>query len=80
MKYEPALHRPIPMGTRVIVPGGYAAPESIRGRVSGISSVLCEVFIYIVILDTPLPTDYGDQEAIVVPGTMLEGENWKLET
>ncbi len=77
----PTMHKPIPVGTRVRVPAGYACADAITGTIVGISSWHV-VFMYIVSLDVPLDTDYGMQSAIVVHGPSLESEdgtaNWKF--
>jgi len=69
------------MGTKVIVPAGYAAIEAVTGTVVGIAS-LHVIFSYIVLLDSPLQTEYGEWKAIVVHGPSLEtpdGKNFRLE-
>lgn len=77
----PSMHKPIPMGTRVRVPAGYACANEIVGTVVGISSWHV-VFMYIVLLDEALDTDYGFQRAISVHGASLVSEdgsmNWKI--
>lgn len=79
--YQPTLHKPIPMGTRVRVPAGFCSVDPVLGRVAGISMIHV-VFGYIVILDTPIETEYGIQEAVSVTGSALESEdgkaNWRI--
>ena len=55
---QPALHKPIPMGSRVVVPDSYLKEKGITGTVAGISSTHI-LFTYIVILDKEVETDYG---------------------
>lgn len=77
---QPTLHKPVPLGTRVRVVGLSEAHPSITGEVAGIAS--CHViFIYIILLDTPIVDGYGAHRAIPCSGTMLEGldgTTWKL--
>jgi len=73
MKYGPTPRKSVPMGTRVVSPGGYCSTEVVKGRVVGIASVHM-VFHYIVLLDSPIETEYGTQGAITVLGSLLEGE------
>jgi hypothetical protein len=80
MIQQPTLHRPVPMGARVVVPEYYLGKPNITGTVAGIAS-LHIIFAYIVILDEEIDTEYGTQKAIVVNGPELvgvNGENWKL--
>lgn len=77
---EPALHKAVPMGTRVIVPALYLGAE-VTGVVSGIASMHV-IFGYIVILDESYMADFGEIRALVVWGTELKGingEDWKKE-
>ena len=77
----PSMHREVPMGTRVIVPAGYASVAELKGTVVGIASMHI-IFSYIVLLDEPAPSEYGDLRAVTVPGPQLSGENgenWRLE-
>ena len=80
MKYEPALHKSIPLQTRVIVPENYLGSDrdSYAGRVVGISA-LHIIFTYIVLLDVPVETEYGLTSAICVSGTELMNEQGKYE-
>lgn len=84
MKYEPTLHKSIPLQTRVIVPESYLGPdrESYAGRVVGIS-FLHVIFMYIVLLDVPVETEYGLTSAICVNGAELMNEQgeyaWRLK-
>lgn len=78
---QPALHKPIPMGSRVIIPDTYLKEKGITGTVAGISSTHI-LFTYIVILDKEVETDYGLMRAIVVNGPELRGvngEDWRLD-
>lgn len=82
--YEPALHNPVSLQTRVLVPEQYLGPnrESYAGRVVGIS-FLHVVFVYIVLLDVPIETEYGLTSAICVGGSELRNEQgeyqWRKE-
>lgn len=73
MKHTPTLHDEIPLGSRVIVPASYCSTEPVSGRVVGIASIHV-IFQYIVLLDTPIESEYGLNEAISVPGTLLRPE------
>lgn len=77
----PTMHKSIPMNTRVVIPKGNYYPEDLVGTVVGISSVFV-IFYYIVLLDVPIISEYGEQRAISVRGSVLESEdrlsNWKL--
>lgn len=80
MKYEPGLHKPVPMGVRVKVKAPYVAGEA-WGEVVGIAAVHV-IFTYIILLDNPIESVYGTVRAICVGGPELEGENgenWRLE-
>lgn len=77
---QPSLHKPIPMNSRVVVPAHYLG-KGVSGRVVGISSMHV-IFIYIVLLDVPIDSEYGRMEAISVSGSELNGEDgkhWRLE-
>lgn len=79
---QPTLHKPVPMNARVVVPvsaGLYHQP--LTGKVIGICSYHV-IFIYIVLLDTPINNGYGEMSAVPVPGSLLEspdGSNWRLD-
>jgi hypothetical protein len=79
---QPTLHRPVPLQTRVRIPQDYLGYEA-TGTVAGIASIHV-VFQYIVILDTPHPSDYGVNTAITVGGPQLMNERgeyeWRLES
>lgn len=78
MKYEPDLHKPVPMNARVIVPA-YAGGGT--GTVVGISSYHM-IFSYIVLLDNPIEKEDGPHQAFAVHGTDLvgvDGSDWKLD-
>lgn len=78
--YEPGLHKPVPMGTRVKVGRPYVDSERL-GTVVGVSSVHV-VFGYIVLLDEAIPTDYGPARAIVMNGPEIEtpeGVHFRLD-
>lgn len=77
---QPTLHKPVPMGARVRTPKHYLGEDKI-GTVEGIAFRHI-VFVYIVRLDEPIQTEYGEQRAIVIPGSELEGldgTNWRIE-
>lgn len=80
MKYEPALHKPVPMNSRVRLPLQWTVREA-KGTVVGISSMHV-IFIYIVLLDEAIETEYGTCKAMACPGSELESEdgltNWRL--
>lgn len=77
---EPALHKSVPMGARVRVPPHYHGHVA-TGTVVGIAS-LHVVFIYIVLMDEPFPSEFGECRALTVGGSELESEdgtvNWRL--
>jgi alpha-D-ribose 1-methylphosphonate 5-triphosphate synthase subunit PhnL len=80
-KLLPTLHKEIPMNTRVAFPVGYSRKEQSLGRVIGIARHHA-IFMYIVLLDKPTTSLYGEESAIVVSGTDLEGEtgeHWRLK-
>ncbi len=70
----PTMHKPIPMNTRVVVPKHYINKENAKGTVIGIATKYV-IFQYIVLLDSPIETEYGECRAIVVIGSELRGEN-----
>lgn len=73
MRFEPTLHKPIPMGARVVLPEEFYGGG--KGTVVGISSMHV-IFNYIVLLDEPKEdSDYGTWKAISVSGTVLTGED-----
>lgn len=79
IKYMPTLHYEIPIGTRVTVGQPYCSERN--GTIVGISS--CHViFTYIVLLDEPVDSVYGQMRAIAVNGPELSSEdgktNWRL--
>lgn len=77
----PTLHKPVPMGSRVIIPEQFLKKDNVMGVVAGIAFVHV-IFGYIVILDEPVETEYGTQKAIVVSGSELRGvngEDWRLQ-
>lgn len=79
-RYEPTLHKPVPMGVRVVIPE-YFVGKKMKGEVAGISSMHV-IFHYIVLLDEPIESEFGLQKAITVGGPQLEaedGSNWRLE-
>lgn len=81
MKYEPGLHKPVPMNARVRIPAHYIGKPA-TGTVVGIAMIHI-VFCYIVLLDEPIDTEYGQQRALSIGGAELESEdgtaNWRLE-
>lgn len=80
MKYDPALHKHVPMFTRVRIPDHYLGRKA-TGTVVGIAA-LHVVFSYIVLLDEVIQSEYGPQRALVVGGAELVSEdgatNWRL--
>jgi hypothetical protein len=79
----PTLHKPVPMKSRVIVPEAFVGESygDRPGTVVGISSVHV-VFVYVVLLDQEISTEWGIMQAVCVPGPQLEkyeGGNWRLE-
>lgn len=81
MKYEPALHKAVPMQARVRFPELYLGPgKRNTGTVAGIAA-LHVIFTYIVLLDEPIKTEYGLTSAISIGGSELESEdgltNWR---
>lgn len=80
--YTPTLHHPVPLGTRVRIQPGTPNEKTFPGTVAGIASMQV-IFIYIVILDTPIENEYGSNKAVAVPGTCLVSEDgtthWRLE-
>ena len=74
---EPTLHKPVPMETRV----RYAGTDHV-GTIVGVASMHV-VFMYIVLLDTPIDSPEGRVRAIVAGGPQLESEDglthWRLE-
>lgn len=84
---QPTLHKPVPMNSRVRLPlewcPGPAVGIPAKGTVVGIASVHV-VFQYIVLLDTPIISEYGQQRAVVCGGpqlTCLEtGKDWRFSS
>lgn len=78
---EPTLHKPVPMGARVRVPPHFLG-HTATGTVVGISFVHV-VFSYIVLMDEPFPSEYGECRALCVGGAELDSEdgksNWRLD-
>lgn len=72
----PTFHKPIPMGTRVIVPEHlFGDGKDHLGTVIGIAS-LQVFFIYIVLLDEPWEDpNYGTCQAVPVSGCALRGQD-----
>jgi len=80
--YQPTLHKPIRMNSRVIVPEMYLGEnrKSYSGTVVGIS-MQHVIFTYIVLLDEPSTYDGEEIKAIVVPGPDLrgaDGTDWRI--
>ncbi len=79
-RYEPGLHKPVPMGARVRIPPHYVGKVA-TGTVIGIAA-LHVVFSYIILLDEPHPTEYGEIRALSIVGSELDSEdgstNWRL--
>lgn len=76
---QPTFHKPVPMGSRVILPEAWAG-KSATGTVVGIASATV-LFGYIGLLDSPIVSEYGEQKAVVCSGCelkSLEGENWQF--
>lgn len=80
--YEPALHKPVPMDTRVRIPAHYLGKPAV-GTVVGVSSVHV-IFTYIVLLDEAVSSEYGKIRALSINGAELDSEdgmtNWRLNT
>lgn len=78
---QPTLHKPVPMGQRVRVPKHYLGKDA-TGTVEGIS-FMHVIFVYIVRLDEPHPSEHGEIRCITVGGADLDSEdgltNWRLE-
>ncbi len=78
---KPTLHRPVPMNTRVRLPEEWLGKPAI-GTVVGIANIHV-VFQYIVLLDTPVVSEFGEQSAVVCGGPQLESEdgsqNWRFD-
>lgn len=78
---EPSLHKSVPIGARVRVPSHYLGHAAV-GTVVGISSVHI-IFFYIVLMDEPFPSEYGECRALTVSGSELDSEdgktNWRLD-
>jgi len=78
----PTLHKPVPMGVRVKIPGHYHGKDrEVWGEVQGVASAHV-VWTYIVILEKELETPFGTVRAVTVPGPELEGEggiDWRYE-
>lgn len=78
---QPALHKPVPIGSRVLVPDHFLKEKGVAGTIAGIASTHI-IFTYIVILDKEVETDYGMVKAIVVNGPELRGvngEDWRID-
>lgn len=89
VRQQPQYHKEVPMGSHVLVPDNHhkifdketGEKKKLSGKVSGISSYGV-VFTYIVILDEPMPTEYGPMKAISVHGPLLvgvDGKHWRLD-
>lgn len=78
---DPTLHKPVPFGTNVVLPEYFSTSgERLTGVVAGIA-FLHVLATYIIILDHPIQTEYGETKAVVVNGPELEspdGTNWRL--
>jgi len=78
----PTLHKPVPMGVRVMIPDHYHNEgREVWGTVQGVALAHI-IWTYIVVLDDPLTTPFGVVGAVVVPGSLLEGEdgiNWRRD-
>lgn len=83
--FHPTLHKPVPMNSRVFIPDYYIIDEisdnqrRLGGTVVGIANIHV-IFTYIVLLDEPIQTEYGEFKAVVVNGAELEAEdgtNWR---
>ncbi len=79
---QPTLHKPVPMNSRVALPEEWLGRHA-TGTVVGIASIHV-VFQYIVLLDTPIVSEYGEQKAVVCGGpqlTCLEtGKSWRFSS
>lgn len=83
MKYEPGLHKPVPMNARVRIPEHYLGRgKRDTGTVVGIAAIHV-VFSYIILLDEPIETEYGQTRALSIGGAQLESEDglthWRLD-
>jgi len=79
--YQPTMHKPVPMGTRVVTTRESGYPAGHEGEVVGICHYHI-IFTYIVLLDRPLESDYGLLRAIPIHGSYIEtpdGKNFRLE-
>ncbi len=78
----PTFHKPITMNTRVRLPEEWVGKPTV-GTVVGIAS-LHVMFQYIVLLDTPIQSEYGEQKAVVCSGCQLKSEDgnhdWRFST
>ncbi len=78
----PTLHKPVPMNSRIALPEEWLGKPA-TGTVVGIAS-LHVVFQYIVLLDSPIVSEYGEQKAVVCGGpqlTCLEtGKDWRFSS
>lgn len=76
----PTLHKPVPMNTRVALPEEWLG-RHVTGTVVGIASIHV-VFQYIVLLDSPIVSEYGEQKAVVCGGPQLTclktGGDWRF--
>lgn len=80
---KPAIHNPIPMETRVLVPlDGKAPSKNTRlGTVVGVAHKHI-FFTYIILLDEPLSTEEGEVRAVAIHGPLLmtpDGKNWLIK-
>lgn len=78
----PTFHKPVPMGTRVLVTTPYVNKEDCQeGTVIGVASTHL-ISMYIVLLDKPIESNCGTLKAIVINGPEIrgvDGMSWKLE-
>lgn len=78
MQY-PTLHKPVPMGTKVRLPETWLS-QAMTGEVVGISAIHV-IFMYIILLDEPVKTEFGVQRACVCGGSQLDGldgSHWRF--
>ncbi len=80
----PTLHKPVPMGTRVLVPEHYMGLKDgkpYEGEVVGVA-FFHVIYSYIVLLDAPFESSYGVIKAVTVTGGELvgtDGTDWKID-
>jgi hypothetical protein len=80
MVNEPGLHNPVPMNARVRIPSYYTGKVR-TGTVVGVAAAHI-IFSYIVLLDEPYQTEFGEVRALSIGGPELDSEdgtrNWRF--